>query len=308
MKVLDIFCGAGGLASGFKKMGFEVKGADISEDAGRTFELNEVGSFVSVDLSNEIVDGDFDFVMGGPPCKPWASVNVRKRGANHPDHQLLSKYFDHIEYHSPQFFLLENVPPMASDQTYQAYIKKLKEAGYSLASDRILYCDFGAPNRRRRLIVFGIKNGDARIFFKKLLKYREVAKRVKDVIWDLKDKRKNEVSDHVWPELKTINKYREYYRTRKFGWYILNWKEPAPSFGNVMKTYILHPDSFNGTPPRVISVKEASLIMGFDKDFCFPKGLGLTSRYQMIVDAVCPVFSLAAAKVISEMVDEESLS
>ena len=29
MKVLDIFCGAGGLTDGFKKAGFEVKGADI---------------------------------------------------------------------------------------------------------------------------------------------------------------------------------------------------------------------------------------------------------------------------------------
>jgi hypothetical protein len=30
MKVLDFYCGAGGLASGFKKAGFEVLGVDIS--------------------------------------------------------------------------------------------------------------------------------------------------------------------------------------------------------------------------------------------------------------------------------------
>jgi DNA (cytosine-5)-methyltransferase 1 len=77
--------------------------------------------------------------------------------------------------------------------------------------------------------------------------------------------------DHVWPNLKTIDKYAENYRTNKFGWYVLNWSEPAPSFGNVMKTYILHPDSLNGKPSRVISVREALLVMGFNENTRFQR-------------------------------------
>ena len=121
---------------------------------------------------------------------------------------------------------------------------------------------------------------------------------VRDVIWDLREKKKNAVVDHVWPELNTIDKYRKYYEKGKYGWYILKWNEPAPSFGNVMKTYILHPFGFNGKKTRVISIKEALLIMGFSESFRFPQGLGLGSRYQMIVDSVSPVFSFAAANVI----------
>jgi DNA (cytosine-5)-methyltransferase 1 len=108
--------------------------------------------------------------------------------------------------------------------------------------------------------------------------------------------------DHVWPELRTINKYRKYYKTGKYGWYILDWKEPAPSFGNVMKTYILHPDAFNGRRTRVISVKEALLIMGYDSRFRFPQDYGLGARYQMVVDSVSPTFSYPAAKVTEEII------
>ena len=64
-----------------------------------------------------------------------------------------------------------------------------------------------------------------------------------------------------------------------------------------MKTYILHPNSFNGGDTRAISVKEASLIMGFGKDFKFPSGgNSLSLKYQMISDSVSPIFSYAAAK------------
>jgi len=308
MKVLDIFCGAGGLADGFKRAGFEVDGVDISEHAGKTYLLNKVGSFLKADLSCEIIDGDYEIIIGGPPCKPWSSVNIRKRGKMHPDYHLLAKYFEHISYHSPKFFLLENVPPLANDHTYKANIKQLKSVGYSVIGKKIIYSDFGAPIRRHRFIVFGARNGDAGLFFEKLSEQKKAAKIVKDVIWDLRDKKKDEANDHVWPELKTIDKYKEYYKTGKYGWYVLDWNQPAPSFGNIMKTYILHPDSFNGRTPRPISVKEAALIMGFDENFCFPTGLGLGSRYQMIVDAVSPTFSCIAANVIKEMIDEECFS
>ncbi|NIO19881.1 MAG: hypothetical protein GTN76_03865, partial [Candidatus Aenigmarchaeota archaeon] len=244
MKVLDIFCGAGGLADGFKKAGFSVDGVDISEHAGRTYTFNAMGSFLKADLSREIIDGDYDIVMGGPPCKPWSSVNIRKRGVKHPDYHLITKYFEHIEHHLPKFFLLENVPPLANDKTYKASIRQLKRINYSIIGKKITYSNFGAPIRRHRFIVFGSRNGDAELFFKNLSGHEKAAKTVRDVIWDLKDKKKDEATDHVWPELKTIDKYKDYYQTGKFGWYILDWNQPSPSFGNIMKTYILHPDSF----------------------------------------------------------------
>jgi site-specific DNA-cytosine methylase len=150
----------------------------------------------------------------------------------------------------------------------------------------IKYGDYGAPTSRHRFFLFGTREKDAARFFDKLSAYSCSPKTVKDVIWNLRNKQKGEVPDHVWPELKTIDKYMKNYVEKKFGWYILKWNEPAPSFGNIMKTYILHPDSFNGRLTRVISVREALLIMGFDEAWEFPERVGLGAKYQMIVDAV----------------------
>lgn len=130
--------------------------------------------------------------------------------------------------------------------------------------------------------------------------YKSSARTVKDVIGPLKNKKRNELPDHIWPELRTIDKYIDKYKTNKFGWYILEWDKPAPSFGNIMKTYILHPDAFNGGLKRVISVKEASLIMGFDNNFCFPENGYLSCKYQLIVDSVSPIFSKVLAHVIKQ--------
>lgn len=305
VEMLDIFCGAGGLAQGFKKIGFQITGVDISESAGKTFQLNNKSPFIQADLSKELMKGNYDIIIGGPPCKPWSSVNVTRRGKSHRDYDLLSRYFLHIEYHLPKVFLLENVPPLAKDDDFLKHIKELYKHGYSVKSKVIAYSDYGASTSRHRLIVFGTKGGDAGEFFDKLTQHRQPSRTVKDAIWKLRNTKKYEEKDHVWPELKTIHKYREYYETGKFGWYVLNWNRPAPSFGNVMKTYILHPDAFNGRSARVISVREALLIMGFDWDFDFPQGLGLGTKYQLIVDAVSPVFSLAAAKVIKGIFHKE---
>ena len=59
MRVLDIYCGAGGLSSGFIKIGFEVIGVDISRAAGLTFKFNKLGSFIQADLSATPLDGTY---------------------------------------------------------------------------------------------------------------------------------------------------------------------------------------------------------------------------------------------------------
>lgn len=304
--ILDLFCGAGGLAQGFVRTGFDVTGVDISEYAGKTYRWNLKSNFIKADLSQQLISGKYDIIIGGPPCKPWSSVNLTKRGRNHEDYGLMSNYFQHIDYHSPKMFLLENVPPLAKDKIFIEHVEKLSE-NYSIMKEVVVYSDYGAPSSRHRLIVFGMKRGNAADFFRKISQYKQPSQAVRDVIWELKYKKRGEVVDHVWPKLKTIEKYRHYYETGKFGWYILDWESPAPSFGNVMKTYILHPDAFNGQPPRVISVKEASLIMGFDKSFCFPDGIGIGLRYQMIVDAVSPIFSYVAARVMKDLFNSEFL-
>jgi DNA (cytosine-5)-methyltransferase 1 len=301
LKVLDLFCGAGGLTSGFRKAGYSVTGIDISEYAGETYRINKFGDFRQVDLSLDTVDGDYDVVIGGPPCRPWSPINTRRRGQIHSDYNLVDVFFTHIERIRPLAFILENVPPLASDMKFVSWLAAMKALGYSLQRETVQYSEYGAATRRHRLIVFGWANGKADMFFKRLHRLREKPSTVRDVMWQLRDQEMGTVPDHVWPQLNTIEKYLRYYETGKYGWYVLDWDSPAPSFGNIMKTYILHPDARNGGPKRVISVREALLIMGFGMDFRFPQEAGTGIRYQMIADSVSPVFSLKIAKTLAEV-------
>src|SRR5207249_9023751 len=147
--------------------------------------------------------------------------------------------------------------------------------------------DYGAPTSRRRLITVGVKRKvlqvDADAFFTKLEAYQRKPTSVRKAIGWARKLDRGAYADHVWSSLKTIDKYRDYYQSNKYGWYKLQYSKPAPSFGNILKTYILHPDAGrNRFPERVLSVREALCIMGFKKTFELPKELGMTKKYQMV--------------------------
>ena len=287
------------------KSGFDVTGVDISKKAGETFLENKIGVFKNIDLSEQVITGKYDVIIGGPPCKPWSSVNLTRRRSKHRDYKLLSKFFNHVEENLPKVFMFENVPLVNNDRVLNSRLKKLtNDFGYSIEKQIVSYYDYGAPTKRRRLITFGIQDGGSNPFFKSLENYKTSEhSNVENAIGYLKDAKIGCEVDHEWPNLKTIYKYMENYKTGKFGWYILKWNKPAPSFGNVMKTYILHPDYLQNKNKRVISIKEALLIMGFPKNFHFKEGEGIGARYQMVVDSVSPTFSYVAAKCIKNILN-----
>ncbi len=305
MNVLDLFCGAGGLASGFSKNKFTVTGIDKSTCAVETFKLNNFGEAQEINLQKETVKGDFDIIIGGPPCKPWSSVNVSKRKKDHSDYNLITSYFENVIHHQPKIFIMENVLPVSKDEILKHNINRMRNRGYSIQKVIVKYSNYGAATSRRRLFVIGRKGRKVHNLVKDLEKKKSGSQTVGSAIRYLNNKESEKESEHIWPNLKTIHKYREYYKTGKFGWYILDWNKPSPSFGNVMKTYILHPDGFNRTPPRVISVRETLNIMGFDNNFKFPDQLGMGIKYQLAVDAVSPVFSNILAQTVRKFLEEK---
>lgn len=307
-KVLDLFCGAGGLAIGFKESGFDVRGVDRLPVVKEIFERNRLGEVHVKDLHWKTENGGADVVVGGPPCRPWSTLNLTRRTNEHSTYRLMARFMSHVLQNRPKVFLMENVPPAKSNATrvLDKIDSRLKRRGYRIQAKTVKYSDYGAATSRSRMMLFGTRTGDPSAFFEGLEAYRTpVPTTVREAIWDLRHTEREAVPDHVWPLLNTIEQYRERYRTGQFGWYRLGWDDPAPSFGNVMKTYTLHPSSWRGNPPkdpRVISIREALSLMGFPEDYSFPLGMGMGLRYQMVVDSVSPVFSRAAAGVISTLI------
>lgn len=82
MRLLDLFCGAGGAAEGYRRAGFEVVGIDIEPQPHYPFEFHRGDA---IELGYELLGrGGFVAVHASPPCQAWSDLAYRT-GRSYPE-------------------------------------------------------------------------------------------------------------------------------------------------------------------------------------------------------------------------------
>lgn len=185
-RVFSFFSGAGFLDLGFEKSGFDVVFAnEICEDfaycyrfardnmgieppkyglanddiCGYLYESNKL-NVLKKQVQTEREDKSVVGFIGGPPC-PDFSVAGKNRGSE-GKHGILSQiYMDLICEVKPDFFLFENVKGLWKTAKHRVFFYSLmeqaKKNGYAIAYKLVNSLEYGAPQDRDRILVFGVQ-------------------------------------------------------------------------------------------------------------------------------------------------------
>lgn len=139
MKVIDLFCGAGGSSLGYKMAGFDViLAVDINEVVLSTYKANhpEVETLQTDIMQLTAKDlPEADVILGSTPCQNFSVANIKRTY----DMTLTNHFLTLIHEYNPKYWMLENVPGIAP---------YLHGINYNI----LHAADYGVPQKRKRVI------------------------------------------------------------------------------------------------------------------------------------------------------------
>lgn len=293
MKIVDLFCGCGGMSLGFGLAGHEVlAGFDFWDKALAVYKENFVHAVEKIDLkdvdvaSARVASFAPDMIIGGPPCQDFSSAGKRDEDNGRGD--LTVCYAQIVANVRPQWFVMENVARIVKTNKLVEAKRIFAHAGYGLTQYVLDASLCGVPQSRKRFFLIG-KQGECDDFLYSTL------------MSDL-SKHRMTVAEYLGDEIDFKYYYRHPRSYVRRG--IFSVDEPSPTIRGVNrpmpKGYQLHSNdpcpSTEGIRP--LTTYERSRIQTFPPDFTF---LGnKTDQEQMIGNAVPVNLARFVGKAIQE--------
>ncbi len=181
VKAIDLFAGAGGFTLSAVEAGVDVIAAvEFDKSAAETYRKNfiegkkrkielrsgpqkgDINNITPLELrqSLELERGELDIILGGPPCQGFSTHRIKNAGVDDPRNALLLKYFEFVHEFQPKFFLVENVTGLLwkrHEKYLQQFITLAQNNHYILKFSNIINAvDYGVPQNRKRVFIFGI--------------------------------------------------------------------------------------------------------------------------------------------------------
>ncbi|TCA89227.1 DNA cytosine methyltransferase [Rhizobium leguminosarum] len=190
-RVLELCAGAGGLALGLERAGFEhVALIEFNRHAAATLRKNRPDwNVVEADVRKvdftQYRDHRIDLLTGGLPCTPFTSVGKRK--GKKDDKDLMMEGVRAVQEVAPKAFVFENVDGLLHSKHADyvaALLRKFSKAGYVTDIHRINTRDYGLAQDRSRIMIVGFRKDLAGVF-RMPPRFPGLANNMGDVLQDL---------------------------------------------------------------------------------------------------------------------------
>lgn len=306
MKIISLFAGVGGFDLGMIRAGHKIVWAnDIFTDACATYKKN-IGDHIHCEDITKVSFKNLpkaDVIIGGFPCQGFSLANM-KRKRDDPRNLLYLEYLRALEEIKPKYFFAENVRGILSldgGKVFKKILEDFSNTGYHVQYQLINAADFGVPQNRYRVIIFGVRqdqkyipefkllptHGKGRIPFNTIGKALEKIPEPED---------KHNLANHVYSKFKMKN--NGYINHR-----MVDPNKPAPTVtargdtkGGAMTNH--HPNNH-----RRLSVRETAILQTFPNKFEFVGAM--TSCYLQIGNAVPPDLSYILGTYLNQINDKK---
>lgn len=203
LKVIDLFCGIGGLSHGLIKEGLDVvAGIDNDNSCKFGYEYNNRAEFIHKDIlqitANDInrlfgkKEKTIRVLAGCAPCQPFSKLNLKR--ITKKELEPLEKFAQLIDQTKPDIVSMENVSGLADMKKYpifKTFVDTLKNNGYKYKYEIVDVSEYGVPQKRKRLVLLASRFGEIELI-KRTHKNKKVT--VRDVIRNLEPLKDGETS------------------------------------------------------------------------------------------------------------------
>ena len=308
--VIELFAGAGGMAIGLEKAGFETKMlVEIDKNCVATLKKNRPKWNV---VQGDIQKIDFkgmkaDVVTGGFPCQAFSHAG-NKLGFDDTRGTLFYEFARAVKEIKPKIFLAENVEAIIRNdngRTLATILDVLSSFGYEVQYEILNALNYKVPQKRKRIIFIGTKKGVKFQYPKastKIVTIKEGLKNVPESPGETYSVEKKKMMEYVPPggswvdmPLKIQKKYmgKSFYSTggRRGMGRRISWDEPCLTLTTSpaqKMTERCHP-----VETRPFTIREYARIQTFPDSWKFVGSN--SSQYRQIGNAIPTKFATALA-------------
>lgn len=161
---IELFAGCGGLALGLERAGFNhIMLNEIDKNACKTLRINRPKwNLIEGDIKNISFKEyyNLDLITGGFPCQSFSYAGKRM-GLDDTRGTLFYEFARAINEVKPKIFLGENVKGLLkhdNGNTLKVIRDIIESIGYTLVTTLVDASLYNVPQKRERLLLFGLRN------------------------------------------------------------------------------------------------------------------------------------------------------